>query len=274
MRSLRPTALGLVALVSLSGCAFLPTQRLEFASTEDVAITEIKIVPGSGDITVRTGDVSTVRINALARYRGQEPDEVHRIEDKTLVLYSGCGRRCSASFDILAPAGVAIRGEHASGDVTLTGVSTVQLTGGSGSITATRATGPVTVETGSGDITVRDAHGSVTARTGSGDITLSRLAGPVSAQTGSGDIIGTELRGGEVTTTTGSGDIELSLDAPSDVRADATSGSIELVVPDQSYRLHASTLSGAKELHVRADPHAEHQLDLRTQSGDIIVRAR
>src|SRR5690606_24187658 len=98
MRSLRPTALGLVALVSLSGCAFLPTQRLEFASTEDVAITEIKIVPGSGDITVRTGDVSTVRINALARYRGQEPDEVHRIEDKTLVLYSGCGRRCSASF--------------------------------------------------------------------------------------------------------------------------------------------------------------------------------
>ena len=258
----------------LAGCEFTLTRQLSLQRAEAAAITEITLIPGSGDVTIRTGDISTVQVNAKVHYRGEAPDVVHRVDGTTLILYVDCGRRCSASFDVLAPTGVAVRGENGAGDVSLTGVSTVDLTLGSGSISIGRASGPVTAETMSGDIKVTDLDGPARVRTASGDIRLIRLAGPVSAQTTSGDISGTALRGGEVTTRTESGDITLSLDNPSNVRATTASGSVTLTVPDRSYQIHTATHTGEIEIGVRDEPGALHRLDLRTASGDITVRAR
>ncbi|MEV1288852.1 DUF4097 family beta strand repeat-containing protein [Micromonospora sp. NPDC049679] len=249
-------AAGATALLSLAGCGALAERRLDFSRTEAVKITEITIAPGSGNIVVRTGPVSTVQIKRVVRYQGGEPGATYRIDGTVLAVDTDCGRRCSVSYDILAPQGVAVRGENGSGDLDLTDVSAVEVKVGSGSITVTRAFGTVTAETGSGDIELVDA------------------AAAVSAHTGSGSIDGRGLGRGRVEAETGSGDITLALATPAAVRARASSGSIDLTVPDGGYRIAASTGSGSKNLEVSDDPGASSALDLETGSGDITVKRR
>jgi hypothetical protein len=247
-------AAGAAAFVSLTGCTALAERQLDFTRTEAVKITEITIAPGSGDIVIRTAAVSTVQIKRVVRYRSSEPGATYRIDGTVLALDTDCGRQCSVSYDILAPHGVAVRGENGSGDLDVTDVSAVAVKVGSGSITVTRASGAVTADTGSGDIRLVDA------------------AAAVSAHTGSGSIDGRGLGGGRVEASTGSGDITLALGTPGAVRARASSGSVELTVPPGGYRVAASTGSGSKNLEVSDEPGASALLDLETGSGDITVK--
>jgi hypothetical protein len=246
------TAASLAALVGLTGCGQLSERRLDFARTEEVKITEIVVEPGSGEVVVRTAPVSNVQVKRVVRYRGDEPGATYRIEGTTLIVDTDCGRRCSVSYDISAPEGVAVRGSNGSGDMTLTGVSRADVSVGSGSILVTGATGTVRAQTGSGDVTVTDA------------------AGAVSMRTGSGTVVGRGL-GGDVTAQTGSGDITLALSTPHSVWAQASSGSVDLSVPAGSYRVKSDTGSGDRDIGVSDDPSSPIVLELRTGSGDISV---
>ncbi|MEQ4303614.1 DUF4097 family beta strand repeat-containing protein [Plantactinospora sp. B6F1] len=248
--------LALVAMVALAGCDGLAEQRLTYDRTEDVKITEVEVLPGSGDVTVRTGAVQNVRIKRVVQYRGPEPsDATYRIDGTTLVLDTDCGRHCGVSYDILAPAGIALHGENGSGDIALTALTEVD------------------IKVGSGDIAVTDASGAVRVETGSGDITLDRLPGTVTARAGSGSIEGRSLGAGKVNAQTGSGDIRLTLGTAGSVQASASSGSIELTVPAGDYRVRAHADSGDVDVTVPDDPAAESVLDVRTGSGDITVRS-
>ncbi|MFY1672619.1 DUF4097 family beta strand repeat-containing protein [Plantactinospora sp. WMMB334] len=249
-------ALVLVALLASAGCDGVAEQRLTYNRTEDVKITEIEVSPGSGNVVVRTGAVKNVRIERVVQYRGGQPDDAtYRIEGTKLFLDTDCGRHCGVSYDILAPAGVTLRGENGSGNVTLTALAEVD------------------IRVGSGHISVTDASGPVRAETGSGRITLNRLPGPVSARAGSGSIEGRSLGAGKVSAHTGSGSIELTLAAAGSVQASASSGSIDLTVPAGDYQVRAHADSGSTDVRVRNDPAAKDVLDLETGSGSITVRA-
>lgn len=260
---LRPAALraaaglaGLAVTAASSGCD-VSLRRAEYHTTENVQITEIVLATrGSGDVVIRTADVSEVRIGRVVSFRRNEPDTTYRIEGTVLSLDTDCGRHCWVSYDITAPRGVTVRGENGSGDVKLTDVARVD----------------VTVESGS--ITVDGASDTVRARTGSGDISVAGVKSGVTLEAGSGDITGRELGGGEVTAQTGSGDISLTLDTPQSVRAEAGSGGITVLVPEGSYRVNASTDSGDRDVHLADDPSAALHLDLRTGSGDITLTRR
>ncbi|WP_230394631.1 DUF4097 family beta strand repeat-containing protein [Plantactinospora alkalitolerans] len=247
----------LIALIALSACEGLAEQKLTFDRTEDTKITEIELAPGSGDVVVRTGAVTNVRIKRVIQYRGAEPSgTTYRIDGTKLVLDTDCGRNCGVSYDILAPEGVAVRGENGSGDISLTAVSEVDL------------------EVGSGDITVTDASGKVRAQTGSGDIRLNRVRGEVSARANSGSIDGSELGAGKVQAETGSGDITLALAAATSVQAHASSGSVDLIVPTGDYQVRAIPNSGSADVSVPNNPTATAVLDVRTGSGDITIGQR
>ncbi|MEE6310947.1 DUF4097 family beta strand repeat-containing protein [Plantactinospora veratri] len=248
--------LALVALIALAGCEGFAEQRLTYDRTEDVKITEIEVLPGAGDVVIRTGAVQNVRIERVVQYRGPEPnDATYRIDGTKLVLDTDCGRHCGVSYDVLAPAGVALRGENGSGNVTLTALTTVD------------------IKIGSGDISVTDASGPVRVETGSGDIRLNRVPGTVSARAGSGSIEGRSLGAGKVNAETGSGDISLVLVAAGSVQASASSGSIDVTVPAGGYRVSAHADSGNTDVRVPNDPAAKAVLDMRTGSGDITVRS-
>lgn len=249
------TAAALAA--ALAGCDISGENRLSFTDTEKVKITEVRIGPGgSGDVRIRTSDIAEVRINRVVRYRGDEPGRTYRLEGTVLHAATQCGDFCSVDYDIEAPAGVAVRGEQGSGDITLTGVASTD------------------VVVGSGDVTVSGVAGAVAARTGSGDVTATDLRGAVNLKTGSGDIEGSRLGGGAVTVETGSGNVDLALDRAAGVQAQTGSGNVTLVVPPDSYRVQAGTKSGEPRVGITDDPKGRYLLKLNTGSGDISASLR
>ncbi|MEU4680701.1 DUF4097 family beta strand repeat-containing protein [Micromonospora sp. NPDC023737] len=256
-RAVAPVAVGAAAtLILLTGCDNLSYRRLDFDNTEAARITTVRVLPGSGDVIVRaTGTASEVRIKRVVRYQGAEPKAKYEIKGGELVLDTDCGSRCSVSYEVTAPEGVAVRGESRSGDVELTRVGAVELQVRSGDVHLTGTTGPVRLEASSGDIEVSEASGPLTLRVSSGDISARRLQGEVDA----------EARSGNVT---------LELEKAASVRAHASSGEVNLVVPPGPYQVRASASSGDENVTVTDDPTAKLVLDVSTRSGDVNLSQR
>ncbi|NIH77938.1 DUF4097 family beta strand repeat-containing protein [Amycolatopsis viridis] len=76
---------------------------------------------------------------------------------------------------------------------------------------------------------------------------------------------------GPVTVHTQSGNIEVRLSVPEDVRAEALSGNVRVLVPPDRYRVTGDTTSGARTVGVVQDPSAQHVLELNSTSGDVSV---
>ncbi|MGC1215223.1 MAG: DUF4097 family beta strand repeat-containing protein [Micromonospora sp.] len=243
-------------LILLAGCDTLSFRRLDFDNTEKATISRITVLPGSGDVVVRAvGKSAEVRIKRVVRYQGDEPDARYEIKGDELVLDTDCGDRCSISYEVTAPEGVAVRGETGSGDVELARVGAVEVTVSSGNVTVSGAAGPVHAAAGSGNIDVTDVAGAVHLRAVSGNITGRRLGGQVDAEAQSGNVT-------------------LELDRPASARAHATSGDVELVVPAGRYRVRSQVSSGDADLGVTNDPTAPLLLDVSAASGNVTLTAR
>ncbi|MDM4720282.1 DUF4097 family beta strand repeat-containing protein [Micromonospora sp. WMMA1363] len=253
----RSTAtLAAAALIVVAGCDNLSFRRLDFDATETVEITTVRVLPGSGDVVVRaTGPAGSVRVKRVMRYQGAQPETTYRIDDAELVLDTGCGPRCSLSYEVVAPPGVAVQGKTGSGNVDVTRTGAVDLKVGSGDVRVAGAGGPVRVETGSGDIEVVDVATPVTLRASSGDITARRIGAVVDAETSSGQVT-----------------VELA--TPASVRAHSSSGDVELVVPAGSYQVRSEIGSGRAELDVPDTPTATLMLDVATGSGNQRISQR
>ncbi|MET0419163.1 MAG: DUF4097 family beta strand repeat-containing protein [Actinoplanes sp.] len=256
-RAAAPVALGLAtALILLAGCDNLSFRRLDYDDTEAAKITTIRVLPGSGDVIVRgTGSVGEARIKRVVRYQGGEPKARYEIKGNELVLDTDCGDRCSVSYEVTVPEGVALQGESGSGDVELSKVGAVELRLGSGDVRIAGASGAVGVETGSGDIEVSEVSGAVRLRAGSGDVNARRLGGTADAEAGSGNVI-------------------VELDKPASARVHASSGDVTLLVPAGSYRVRSSTGSGDATITVADDPAASLVLDGSAGSGDVTISQR
>ncbi|MEU7590962.1 DUF4097 family beta strand repeat-containing protein [Micromonospora sp. NPDC049230] len=256
-RATAPVALGLATtLILLAGCDNLAMRRLDYDDTEAAKITTIRVLPGAGDVIVRgNGTAGEARIKRVVRYQGGEPHARYEIKGSELVLDTDCGDRCSISYEVALPEGVALQGESGSGDVELSRVGTVDLRLGSGDVRIVGASGAVGVETGSGDIEVSEASGAVRLRAGSGDITARRLGGAVDAEAGSGNV-------------------NVELDKPAAARAHASSGDVTLLVPAGSYRVRSNTGSGDARVTVADDPAASLVLDGSAGSGNVTISQR
>jgi hypothetical protein len=243
-----------IAVLLVGGWAPWAAATAEQREEIDAAVVRLDL--GAGDVTVRRGAVE--RISLLARTRswwgGGTPDRGWRRTGDAVVL-SGCGRRCVVDYQLVVPPGTRVEGESGSGSVTVDGVAAVD------------------VEAGSGSIDVRDVAGAVRASTGSGTVSLARIGGPSTARSSSGSITGRDLAG-PVDAGTSSGDVTLELARPQDVRAETSSGDVELTVPAGGYRIDARGDEDAERIEAVDDPGARYALDLSTSSGAISVRRR
>ncbi|WP_174536556.1 DUF4097 family beta strand repeat-containing protein [Micromonospora chalcea] len=259
MASLRTAvaATAAAALIVLSGCDTLSFRRLDYDHTEQAKITRITVRDdGAGDVVVRAnGPADQVRIKRVVRYQGDEPTSRYEIKGDELVLPTDCGHRCSISWEVTAPPGVAVKGGTGSGNVDLAEVGAVEFTLSSGDLTIRGVTGEVRASTTSGNIRVVEAAGPVRLRARSGDIEARRLASAVDAETTSGSIV-------------------VELDQPAPVRVHATSGDVDLAVPEGRYRVRATATSGDKDVRVTDDPTASVQLEASTTSGNVTVSTR
>jgi|tagenome__1003787_1003787.scaffolds.fasta_scaffold20486547_1 DUF4097 and DUF4098 domain-containing protein YvlB len=242
---------------ALTGCAGVLGAQMTYDDTVQAKITEIVLgggSEGSGDVRISTAAVDETTIKRIVR-RSSNPGESYRVTGTSLNIDTSCGDNCSVTYEIQAPAGVAVRGALRSGDVALDGTGTTDLTLTSGDVVVRNAAGPVQLHATSGDIQVLDAKNSVKVESTSGDIKAINVAGAV-------DLAVT------------SGDITAQLTAANSVTAKATSGDVNVIVPPGDYRIATHTGSGDAGVHgVTSDPSARNVIDVRTGSGDVNVSA-
>lgn len=223
---------------------------------------ELEVTTGSGNIDVRSGEASTVRVRGtirVSRRVGAEAAErkIQYLESNPPVEQSGnfirvgrisdpeIRRHISISYELVVPAATRLRSETGSGDQAIEGIK-----------------GPVKASTGLGNIRVSSLDDEARLDTGSGDIELASLSGAVYAQTGSGNIRANRLAG-MVRAHTGSGDIRLEGNSTGPVRADTGSGNVE--VRGVQGALHAQTGSG--NIVVQGEPRGDWKLE--TGSGNV-----
>ncbi|MER7013123.1 DUF4097 family beta strand repeat-containing protein [Saccharopolyspora sp. NPDC000359] len=254
-------AIGGAALVLIGGAVAFggPLSSTQQRTDPVGGVDRVQLGDGAGSVEIRyvpggRGEV-TQRVERWgAALWGGDDEVVHRVEDGELVLDTSCGWNCEVSYQVALPAPVPVAGELGSGSLTVVGMRSVQAEVGSGSIDLRAISGPVTARTGSGSVHVRDVDEPVEVRSGSGRIELVDLGGRVEAETGSGEITGADLRGAEIV-------------------ADSGSGSIELRLPADRYRVSTDTGSGDADVRVAQDPSASKQLTLSTGSGEIRVHS-
>ncbi len=247
-------ALSVAATVSLTGCVGVLGARMTYNDTEQAKITDIVISGNSGDVLIRAAAVTQTSIKRVIR-RSSNPEQSFSVNGGTLNIDTSCGANCTVSYEITAPAGVAVRGELSSGDIELDGVGATDIRVSSGDLVVKNATGPVQASSGSGDIEVSDTKATVTARATSGDIHAVNVAGAVDAKATTGDL-------------------DIRLASTNSVTAEATSGDVKVTVPPGSYQISANTGSGDKSLHnLTNDAAAPNLINVKTGSGDVTVSA-
>jgi Toastrack DUF4097 len=264
MPSLRPrvaaplltvAVLGAMTLTGAAGCVNLQRNTLHDGELLAGPVSAVQVSGGSGDIDVRVDEsVDGVDIQRTVRYAHTEPGKTTRLDGGTLVLESSCGELCSVSYDVRASSRLTVKGGNGSGNLSLHGVSDVDLT------------------VGSGDIEVTGATGRVSTRTGSGNVVLVDLTGDVSVTTGSGDVEGRGLRGPRTVIEVSSGNVVLDVPGTGDVTVRAASGDVEVSVPDRTCRVTVDTHSGEQDIRVASVADAQHTLDLHTTSGNVTVK--
>ncbi|HUK31466.1 MAG TPA: DUF4097 family beta strand repeat-containing protein [Candidatus Acidoferrum sp.] len=242
---------------------------------------------GSGSISVRPGDGSTVHV--IGRIRVHEgwgmsdaaaKDKVRKLEANPPIVQEGntihvgeirdeeLRRNVSISYEVVTPAETQLHSSTGSGSQMVEGVrGPVEATTGSGSINGSKIGNEMRASTGSGTITLEDIKGSVRATTGSGGIRATGIAGGLSGRTGSGTVEYEQTAPGDVDIETGSGGIELR-GVHGGVHARAGSGHITVDgTPTGDWRLH----TGSGGVTMKLPPNAGFELDASTGSGSVSI---
>jgi len=246
---------------------------------------DLGVNTGSGSITVRAGDSSTVHVIGRIRVNSgwhisdsDAQDKVKKLEANPPIDQNGntirigdirdeeLRRNVSISYEIVAPADSRLRSDTGSGGQEIDGLKgPVESTAGSGSLRISHVNAEVRATTGSGSVTLEAIQGGVRAGAGSGSIHADGVAGGLVAHSGSGNIEYSQTAPGDVEAQTGSGSIDLR-GVKGRVDAHTGSGSVRVDgSPTGDWRVHSS--SGGVTLRLPAD--AAFDLDASTGSGGI-----
>ncbi|WP_250009588.1 DUF4097 family beta strand repeat-containing protein [Actinoplanes sp. M2I2] len=254
----RAGALALIAataVTTLTGCAGVIGARMTYDDTEKTKITEIRLDGGSGDVAIRTAAVSETSVKRVIRRSSGDPGPSYRLDGSVMMIDTSCGDNCSASYEIVAPAGVKVSGEQRSGDLLFDAVGDTDIKLTSGDVHLVDPTGLVKLRATSGDIRVINAKKAVEVQSTSGDIEAIDIAAPVTLKVTSGDI-------------------RAVLSTVNSVTAQTTSGDVHVQVPQGSYKIVSSTSTGSGDYAVQRltnDPGAKNEINVRTASGDAVV---
>ncbi len=205
--------------------------------------TSLTVVSKSSDIEVVAGDVQEIKVERKFKKTvfGSDPDESYR-DGKLEVKANGCSFMsfgCSTDYVITVPKDLKVSVDNTSGTIKVSDVAEV------GKLATT-----------SGDIEVHGGGGEMTLHATSGDIEASALTAT------------------KVEAKATSGKVELTFAAaPTDVRAQGSSGDITVLVPEgvEAYKVDTDTSSGDEHMELRTDPAATRTITAKTSSGDVSV---
>ncbi len=267
-----------------TGCLpALPASEGSFERTLSVnGQVDLDVLTGAGNIDVRPGHSSSVRIRGLIRAREgfgvSAAEKVRYLESHPPVEQTGnvirigridnreYSRNVSIDYELDVPQDTRLKARSGSGNVTAAGLNgPVEINSGSGNVKASNIGGEVRAQTGSGNVDVDTVRGNVQAGTGSGSIRALSVAGAVKGHTGSGDLHIQQTAPGDLEADSGSGNIEAS-GVQGSLHAHTGSGGIEIGgMPSGEWTVQAG--SGNITLRLKSD--AAFDLYAHTSSGRI-----
>ena len=273
------------ALTLLAGTAGAQQSAVEGSFARNLTVSgpvDLEVMSGSGDIQVRTGNATEVRVSGRIRARrDREADAqeiVRQLEADPPIQQNGNEiiigraddgerlRNVSISYEVVVPAQTEVEARSGSGDVTIEGVQRpVVARAGSGDVTVSATGSDVDAQAGSGDVSLRSVQGTARAQAGSGNIEATDIAGPFTGSSGSGDIEVRQTASGDVSVQTGSGDIGVR-GVQGALRANTGSGTI---VAEGGPAAPWDVRAASGDIRLRLPSDAAFDLEARTASGDV-----
>ncbi len=297
-----------VLALTIATPAFAESQGQFDRTLKVTAAPDVEVSTGSGDIVVRSGDASTVRVIGRIRASnmsgwfggGDVSAKIKRIESNPPIEQTGnmirigriedpeLRRNISISYEITVPAATNLRANTGSGNTQVSGLtSPTKVNTGSGDVTLSNLSGETRANTGSGNINAENIKAVFHGETGSGDIHVRGTGtGDVFVSTGSGNISVDDMKG-TLRARTGSGDVTVAGVATSSWDVQTGSGNVNLRLPSNAaFELNAETSSGSidvnREITMSGQLNKHHirgkvngggtLLSLRTGSGDIEIK--
>lgn len=268
-RVVTATALGIAGLGALSACGLaFSDETYSDANGVGEEFASVRFTSDAGNITIHTGD--TAAVEREVHYHDEKPGDTFRVRDGVLELDSCPVRNCWIDYEVTVPAGTKVSGQADSGNITLTGVADANVLASSGDVIVEDVPGAVNIEASSGNVDLSGIGGAVVAKAESGNVTANDVRGEVTLNASSGDVLARGI-GGAAQVDSASGNVVVELTAARDVRVAAESGNVEVTVPEAAYRVRLDSGDGHLDSEVRDDRTGTHQLDLRTDSGNITV---
>jgi hypothetical protein len=237
----------LVVVVAGTGAVSLLSQvvsgTVERTSTFTPAAGRFVVDTDAGDVTLSPSADGQVHVRTLVRHGMSEPELIEESTPAGLRLDADCNdglaTRCDVQYTVEVPPAYE-----------------VVIGGTAGNVTASRLTGPLTVDRSSGDIAVYD------------------LTGPLDLRSRTGEITGDALRSEVLRATSDTGDVRLELlTPPTSVDVTTANGEVDLAVPvDTAYQVDATSDSGEERVLVPVDPASTRVVRVDGDTGDVTVR--
>jgi DUF4097 and DUF4098 domain-containing protein YvlB len=195
-------------------------------------IKRVVLEAGAGDLTVRGGDSSDVKVDGKACASSDEllADirlEIRREGDTVYVrtvlpeisgIVFGFARYAYMDVSVDVPKTASVELDDSSGDMHVSNVRRASITDSSGDQTLEHVAGDLDVADSSGEIRISDVSGGLRLRDSSGDVDVNGVQGDVVVTVdSSGDLDISHVTGGVHIISDSSGDIEIS-----DVKRDVT----------------------------------------------------
>jgi hypothetical protein len=205
--------------------------------------TDRLVVDADGDVTIGPSSDGQVHVHTIVRHGLGEPEIVQESTASGVRLDAGCREFLAVHCDI----------RH---EVQVPPTFEVVIDGADGDVTASRLSGPLTVDRLTGDITAVD------------------LTGPLDLRSRTGEITGDTLRTDVLRAASDTGDVRLELLAPPrSVDITTAAGEVDLAVPvGTAYRVDADTDSGEESVLIPVDPASDRVLRIHGDTGDVTVR--
>lgn len=279
--------IGGILVVGLVAAGLMLTRSLnpeveEQSATYDEPITRLSMESLSGDVTVVAAEGDTIKVERTVKWSGDKPHSKEVVSGGDLTITTeGCEdrlwiSRCEIDYRIEVPPTVELDLRTHSGDLAITGTTAaIDATASSGDLTIVDTTGSLDLTTYSGDVTASGIDSpEVTVDVASGDLELSGVTEALTVLAHSGEVTATDLVAPVVSLEVSSGSVELGfVEAPVDVQVNASSGSVDIVVPDDqtAYLVDAVVHSGKQRVSVDTGG-TDHHIGGEVSSGDFNVR--
>jgi putative adhesin len=243
-----PVVLAFIAWTGLTEVAFAGQASYPVRLAVPVHGSTVNLSAGDADVRVAQAAGSQLLLTGTARYSLIRSTVTWHNTRSGVIVTSRCHffvGNCSFDFHAVIPEG-----------------KRALISAGSGNVTLTDLSGPVSATTGSGDTHAENISDAGSMETGSGDISGATVSGAkVTVKTGSGDVSIGGLTGAHVIASAGSGNITLTFTkVPARVHVENGSGNVTLVLPPGTtqYQVNATTDSGGRLVTVPTNSASQH----------------